>query len=157
MFILTLAILVTLADQVTKHWVRMNFTIGESVPVLPGFFRLTYVRNRGAAWGMLADFSTLLIVLSVVMLAVLVVFRRHFLTDTPIHRVATGLMTAGIVGNLIDRIRLGYVVDFLDFHWRAWHFPAFNVADSAICVGVGLYMLSQGLNGNKKADASPQQ
>ena len=83
-----------------------------------------------------------------IMLAVLVTFRRSFLTDTLTHRIASGLMIAGIMGNLGDRLRLGYVVDFLDFHLGDSHFPSFNVADSAICIGVGLYILSQVFGGD---------
>ena len=138
---LIVAILVTVSDQVTKEWVRARFYLGESQPVIEGLFNLTYVRNTGAAWGMLGGQNTWLAALSVVMLVVMVLFRRAFLSDTPVHRTALGLMLGGIVGNLFDRLRLDYVTDFLDFHFRAWHFPAFNVADAAICVGVGIYIL----------------
>ena len=79
--------------------------------------------------------------LALVMLAVLVVFRRKILPPGRVHRVALGLLCGGIAGNLFDRLRLDYVVDFLDFFVRTSHFPAFNVADSAICVGVGIYVL----------------
>ena len=143
MLILTLSFSLALLDQVTKYLIRKNLVPGECIEIIPGLFNISYVRNTGAAWGMLSGFGDLLIILSLVMLFVLVFFRKHFLTDTLMHRIATGLMLAGIIGNLIDRIRLGYVVDFLDFHWHMHHFPSFNVADSAICVGVGLYMISQ--------------
>jgi signal peptidase II len=85
------------------------------------------------------------------MLVVIVCFRRSFLNDVPGHRLALGLMVGGIVGNLIDRLRLQYVVDFLDFHWGVHHFPAFNVADSSICIGVGLYILSMLLTPSPRA------
>jgi signal peptidase II len=143
MLILILSFSVALLDQVTKYLIRKNLVPGECIEAIPGLFNISYVRNTGAAWGMLSGFGNLLIILSLVMLVVIVFFRKHFLTDTLTHRIATGLMLAGIVGNLIDRIRLGYVVDFLDFHWSMHHFPSFNVADSAICIGVGLYMVSQ--------------
>lgn len=143
MLILAISWAIILLDQATKELVRLHMVLGASIPLVPGLFHFTYVRNTGAAWGMLSGFGAVLIGLSAVMLVVLIVFRRHFLTDTLEHRLATGLMVGGITGNLIDRIRLGYVVDFLDFFWRAHHFPAFNVADSAICIGVGLYVLTQ--------------
>jgi signal peptidase II len=142
MLVLLLSVAIIILDQVTKQWVTMGFYLGESVPVIPGLFSLTYVRNTGAAWGMLGGLSGLLVALSLVVLVMLIFFRRSFLTDSLIHRLSLALMIGGIVGNLLDRVRLQYVVDFLDFFWRSHHFPAFNVADSAICVGVGLYMIS---------------
>jgi signal peptidase II len=143
MLVLILSAFIVLLDQVTKYLVRLHFFPGEAVTIVPGCFNLAFVRNTGAAWGMLGGFNGALALLSVAMLAVIVLFRRWFLSDALIHKVCMGLMIGGIVGNLIDRLRLSYIVDFLDFHWRNLrHFPAFNVADSAICVGVGLYILS---------------
>lgn len=142
MLALVLSFLIVVLDQAVKVWVCASFFPGESRPVLPGWFDLTYVRNTGAAWGLLGGLSGWLAAFSVVMLVVITVFRRSFLCDTLIHRVAFGAMVGGIVGNMIDRLRLAYVVDFLDFQWRGHHFPAFNVADIAICTGVGLYVLS---------------
>ena len=138
---LLVALCVVLLDQASKEWVRGAFSLHESVPVIPGLFHLTYVRNTGAAWGMFSGQNIALSALALVMLAVLVVFRRKILPPGRVHRVALGLLCGGIVGNLFDRLRLDYVVDFLDFFHRGWHFPAFNVADSAICVGVGIYAL----------------
>jgi len=138
---LLVAILVILLDQATKEWVRGAFSLHESVPVIPGFFHLTYIRNTGAAWGMFSGQNLALAVLAFAMLVALVLFRRQFLPPGRPHRVALGLLCGGIVGNLFDRLRLDYVVDFLDFFHRNWHFPAFNVADSAICVAVGIYVL----------------
>ena len=138
---LLVAILVVLLDQATKEWVRGAFSLHESLPVVPGFFHLTYIRNTGAAWGMFSGQNLALAVLAFAMLAALVLFRRKFLPPGRHHRVALGLLCGGIVGNLFDRLRLDYVVDFLDFFHRGWHFPAFNVADAAICVGVAIYVL----------------
>lgn len=149
MQVLLLSIAIILLDQITKYWVTLNFQLNESVEVIAGFFSLTYVRNIGAAWGMLGGWNSVLVALSAVILVLLIIFRRSFLTDTLIHRISLGLMLGGITGNLFDRIRLQYVVDFLDFYWQTHHFPAFNVADSAICVGVGLYMLSSFLMSDK--------
>lgn len=140
---LPIAVLVVLVDQITKYLILCNFAIHETLAVFPGFFDLRYIRNTGAAWGMFSGFNTVLVSLSFVMIVVLTVFRKHFITNARIHRVALGLMLGGIIGNLIDRVKWGYVVDFLDFYFQTSHFPAFNVADSAICTGVGLYILAQ--------------
>ncbi|MEI6516848.1 MAG: signal peptidase II [bacterium] len=142
MLVLLLSAAIVILDQVTKHQVTVRFYLGESLPVIPGCFNLVHVRNTGAAWGMFGGYHFLLVGLSLAVLVVLIFYRRSFLTDSLVHRLSLGLMIGGIIGNLLDRIRLQYVVDFLDFHWQTHHFPAFNVADSAICVGVGLYMLS---------------
>jgi signal peptidase II len=142
MLVLLLGLVITVLDQVTKYVVRLTFAVGESRPVVHGFFDLTYVRNTGAAWGILGGQNASLTILSVVMLAAILIFRRSFLSDTWEHRVALGLMVGGIVGNLMDRLRLGWVTDFLDFHYKGYHWPSFNVADAAICVGVGIYILS---------------
>ncbi|HEY8240202.1 MAG TPA: signal peptidase II, partial [Kiritimatiellia bacterium] len=116
--------------------------IGDGFAVIPGFFNLTFVTNTGAAWGIFGGQNHWLSAFSVVMLLVMVFFRRHFLNDTWDHKLALGLMIGGIIGNLLDRVRLGFVTDFLDFYIGQSHFPAFNIADSAICVGVGIYIIS---------------
>ncbi|MEI6166250.1 MAG: signal peptidase II [bacterium] len=142
MQVLLLSIAIVLLDQITKYLVTLRFQLSDSLVLIPGFFSLTYVRNIGAAWGMLGGWNGVLVALSAVVLVLLILFRRTFLTDSLIHRLSLGLMLGGIAGNLFDRIRFQYVVDFLDFYWKNHHFPAFNVADSSICIGVGLYMLS---------------
>lgn len=135
--------IVTLLDQWTKHEVQRHFLYNERREVIRGWFDLRYIQNTGAAWGMLAGRQTLLIGFSLAMLAVIIRTRRTLFAGQSAGWLAQGLLLAGILGNLIDRMRLGYVVDFLDFYWGTRHFPAFNVADSAICVGVGLYILGQ--------------
>jgi len=142
MLALIVAILVTVSDQWTKLVVRADFALGESRPVLEGFFHLTYVRNTGAAWGIMGGQNTWLTILSAVMLVLMVIFRRSFMSNTWEHRLALGLMLGGILGNLMDRVRLGWVTDFFDFYVGSWHWPAFNIADAAICTGVGIYILS---------------
>lgn len=151
MHILILSFLVTILDQVTKSLAQERLMSRGSYPVIPGFFNLTYVENTGAAWGVFQGQGLMLVGLSIVMLFILVVCRRHFLDKRLLTHLATGLMGGGIVGNLIDRLRLGYVVDYLDFNFFGWAFPAFNVADVAICVGVGTYILLQ--VGHPKNDA----
>lgn len=134
-------------DQLTKRWVIDGFRYGESLPVIDGIFNLTYVRNTGAAFGMLASADPsfrvpfFLIVPVLALVAIGYIFKK-IPSGSIFLSIALALVVGGAVGNLIDRVQFGYVVDFLDFHWmgRA-HFPAFNVADSAICVGVGLLMI----------------
>jgi signal peptidase II len=134
-------------DQWTKQLIVDRFQLGESISVISQFFSITYVRNSGAAFGFMAAVDPSLripffLVVPTIALAVI----GYLFKKLPEHDVKTALalslVMGGAVGNLIDRVRYGYVVDFLDFHWNYQaHFPAFNVADSAICIGVGLLML----------------
>ena len=140
-YLLSIISLVIL-DQATKCLIRRHFALHESRPVIRDFFSLTYVQNRGAAWGILAGWRVALVALAAVMLFVLARYREKIFGSRAIGRVSFILLVAGIIGNVIDRVWLGYVVDFLDFYIGTSHFPAFNVADSCICVGVGLYMLA---------------
>jgi signal peptidase II len=142
MLVLSLAVCITLADQVTKFLVIKSFELGDSITILPGLFDLRYVRNTGAAWGMFGGFNNWLILFSLVVLICLIVFRRYLLQNHVAHKITMALMLAGIAGNLLDRLRYGYVVDFLHFHWRTHSFPTFNIADSAICIGVAIYIIS---------------
>jgi len=142
MLALCISFAIAIIDQVTKYAAQKYLPSGP-VTVVSQLFDLRYVQNTGAAWGMLEGLNDWLVILSLVMLALILVFHRSILIDSLAHRIATGFMIGGIVGNLLDRVRLGYVVDFLDFHWGIHHFPAFNVADASICTGVGLYILTQ--------------
>lgn len=143
MFVLLTGLAVVLLDQVTKYWIRTRLVYGDSLPVIDGFFNIVYVRNDGAAWNLLGGHGIVLILISVAVLILLFVYRRSFLSECASHRILLGLMVGGIVGNLIDRIRFGWVTDFLDFQFGAYHYPSFNVADAAICISVCVYI---GLN-----------
>ncbi len=154
MLALWVGLFLVVADQLSKEWIRCRFDYGELVPVIPGFFNLTYIRNLGAAGGAFSGHSHWLIVLSVAMIAALVFFRRSFLNDTLSHRIALGCMVGGIVGNLFDRVRLGYVTDFLMFYIGEYQWPSFNVADMAICTGVGLYILTTFLDDRRARRAA---
>lgn len=134
-------------DQLTKYWVVQKFLLGQTLPLIPDIFNLTYVQNKGAAFGLFAQAHPsfrvpfFIIVPVVALLSIALVFRKLSHQDIKLS-VALSLVISGALGNLIDRMTLGYVVDFLDFHWKwDYHFPAFNVADSAICVGVAILML----------------
>ena len=156
---LTAAIL--LLDQLTKQRVHGSFHLGETIPVIRGYFNLTYIRNTGAAFGLLAQADPafripfFVVVPAVALGAITYIFRKLPDGDLKLS-VALSLVISGAVGNLIDRLLLGYVIDFLDFHWRyRYHFPAFNVADAAICVGVGILMLDL-LTQRPEPEAAPK-
>jgi signal peptidase II len=129
-------------DQVTKMIVHNTFNVGESV-VLTSFFNFTYVRNTGAAWGMLSGAQYILIGIGVLALIVCSFFWQRIIGKEPIFILFGGLLYAGIVGNIIDRLCHNYVIDFFDFHIGAWHYPCFNIADIAICVSVSLILVYQ--------------
>ncbi len=137
------AVLLVAADQLTKYWAVSRLKPVGSVTVLPGFFNLSYVENQGAAWGMLAGQQVFLIAFSLLTLGFLVWRRRQLFAPLWGSTLTMTLLFGGVVGNLIDRVRLSHVIDFLDFHWRGAHFPAFNVADASICCGVFLFIVTQ--------------
>ena len=143
---LWIAAVVVLFDQATKAAVRSALAQHESVEVIPGFFSLTRVHNFGAAFGLMntAEFPYKDVVLALVAaaaLAGLALYGTTLPAGQRLARVGLALIVGGAAGNLIDRIGSGYVVDFVDVYWRDWHFWAFNVADSAITIGVSLMIL----------------
>lgn len=148
-----LAASVAALDQATKAAALARLDWNRPLEVLPGFFSLTLVVNTGAAWGLFRDRGYWLTLLAILALVLLVAARRHFTATGPLPRIALGLLCGGILGNLVDRVARGHVVDFLSFRFRAFEWPAFNVADSAICVGVGLYILDSFLRGDPSEKA----
>ena len=146
------AVGVLVADQATKALVEATMRAHQSIDVLP-FFALSYVRNTGAAFGVLAAAPPsvrlpLFIVVTIVAVGALVSFLRRTPPDQSWLVAALGGILGGAVGNLVCRVRYGEVIDFLDLHWGALHWPAFNVADSAITVGVAIVLL-QGVRGQR--------
>lgn len=140
--LLALTVTVTLLDQLTKWLVCRSFGAYDYFTIIPGFFDLRRVYNQGAAWGMLSGQRILLISVSFAMLGLLWHNRNEFTKLGLWGRIGAGLLTGGIIGNLIDRVKLGYVVDFLDFHWSTvYTFPTFNIADSAIFLGIVAYFI----------------
>ena len=147
-FQLAVAGLIVVADQLTKLVIRREFELYDSAAVIPNLFSLTRIHNTGAAFGLLdgvdLPFKTaLLAVVSVAALAGLVMFAVSLPEIHRLARAGVALVVGGAAGNLIDRVWLGYVVDFVDVYWGGWHFWAFNVADSAITVGMALIILDQ--------------
>lgn len=128
-------------DQITKVAIDRSMTLFDSIPVVEDFFNITYVRNKGAAFSFLSNASWRLpffITISIVAAIVILVAFRRLRDNQKLAHISLAMIFSGAVGNLIDRIRLGEVIDFLDVHWYRLHWPAFNVADSLICVGVFL-------------------
>lgn len=136
-FFYSLTSLLVLLDQFTKFLVLHEISLHESVPVIPGIFHLTLVFNRGIAFGWFRNHDSLLFLLITLSLGILLWFSRYVSRWPLWSRWAFALILGGALGNWIDRVRFGYVVDFFDF--RIW--PVFNVADSAITAGVSLYVL----------------
>jgi signal peptidase II len=141
-----IAAIVAVADQLTKLLVMALMAEGQARTIIPGLFNLVHWHNSGAAWGLFQNYNIVLTIVSALTVVAMYFFRHSLLLDHPVCQVALGLITGGIIGNLIDRVRLKCVVDFLDFYINGHHWPAFNVADSAICVGVGLYLLGSWLS-----------
>jgi len=130
------ALLVILLDRTTKHLIVAHMRLADTIPVIDGFFHLTYVKNPGAAFGMLVDKRWLFIAVTLATLAIIVYVARRESGQSVWLAIALGLVAGGAAGNLVDRVREGLVIDFLDFR-GIWPY-VFNVADSAIVVGVAV-------------------
>ncbi len=134
------ALVLIMLDQLTKYWVGASVSLHDSIPVINGFFNLTYVRNPGAAFGFLSGASpafryAFFIAVNIVAITLILSYIRKATMAEYRLILALSCIMAGAVGNLIDRLRFGEVVDFLDFYIGTLHWPAFNVADSSISVG----------------------
>ena len=134
-------------DQITKAYVHRTLHKFQSVEIVKNFFHITHVRNTGAAFGLLAGpahplRTALFVVISGVAIGAILLIYRRIEDDDTLHALAFSLLLSGAAGNLVDRVWMGHVIDFLDFHWYGHHWPAFNFADSAICGGIGLILLN---------------
>jgi signal peptidase II len=139
-------VVIVVLDQLTKAIVRAQLPIHSSVTVIPGFLDFTHVRNTGAAFGMLnaSDFPYKTVVIGLIAAGALVgvgIYVASLARHEIMARAGLALILGGAAGNLIDRVTVGSVVDFVDVYWRTHHFWAFNVADSAITVGAGIMIL----------------
>jgi signal peptidase II len=146
-----IALLIIALDQVSKYFIKENMTTGQSIPG-EGFFRITYSTNEGMVFGLFANQTFLITLTAIVGIAAIIIYSRYPIFNQVPVRVALGLMLGGAVGNLIDRIRLGEVIDFIDV--GAW--PVFNLADSAVVVGVVLiiyyFLFGKGKGAVKRKD-----
>lgn len=142
--LIIVSIITLVLDQVTKLYIARTLPLHSMITVIENFFTITYLRNKGAAFGMLATSPWRLpffILVSLVAGAVIIVVIKKLRDDQKLATFALSLIFAGALGNLIDRISYGEVIDFIYVHWYDHYWPAFNVADSAICVGVFLLAL----------------
>jgi signal peptidase II len=155
---LWLSLLAVILDQASKLVVDNSMQLYESIPLMP-YFNLTYVHNTGAAFSFLSEaggwqrwfFAALALIISVVLSVWLARLQKH----ETLLACALSLVLGGAIGNLIDRLAYGYVIDFLDIYYNNWHWPAFNIADSAITAGVGLMLAeSFGFGGLKKSNST---
>lgn len=153
--LLNIAGLILVLDQITKVLIQYSIPFESSyfppdrVTIIENFFYLVHIGNKGAAWGMFSEYSGILTLLSFAVLLFIYFFRKHLELQRGTVQIAFGLLIGGILGNLIDRIRVGHVIDFIDIHlpftlpyilpYGRW--PAFNIADSAIVIGMLFYLL----------------
>lgn len=145
------AAFVLLLDQATKVWIERAFKLHETRPIIDGWLSFTSVRNYGAAWSMLAGQTWLLLAVALAAFAAILYFFYKLAENYPERYFAEFLALSGILGNSIDRIWRGAVVDFIDIHYYThWSYPVFNVADMAICTGVGIFVLSSFLRPESK-------
>jgi len=140
---------VLVLDQLTKAWIVSNIASHEPQEIIEGFARLRYTENTGAAFGLFQGWTGVLSILAGVVVVAIIVSAQRVGNGTRTSMLALGLVTGGAIGNLVDRVRLGYVVDFIDVHAlrvnfndTVYSFPVFNVADSAISIGVVLLLLT---------------
>lgn len=152
-------VLVFLADQLSKQWVLANFDLFESVKLLP-FFNFTYVRNYGAAFSFLSEAGGwqrwLFTLVAVGFSTLLTVWLRKQPASLWKLNLAYTLVIGGALGNLIDRLMHGFVVDFIDFYWGKSHYPAFNIADSAIFIGAVLIIWDSFFNSKSEQDKTEE-
>ena len=140
---LTLSALVVLLDSLTKWIVATRIELHQSISVIPNLFALVHVRNTGAAFGIGANAESRVVPLllnsgAIAVFCIVVIYAFRTAVSDRLLQTGLHLILGGAIGNLVDRFRFGFVVDFLDFYVRDHHWPAFNVADSAICIGIGL-------------------
>ncbi|MFY9555917.1 MAG: signal peptidase II [Blastocatellia bacterium] len=137
---LFIALVVMTLDQVTKYWVSIKLREGEEIEIIRGFFKLSYTENPGIAFGMLnnGNVKWLLVTVSVAAIVVVIYYMKRTSVSNTLLLWSLSLLAAGICGNLIDRIRLGRVIDFILIYYRDYQWPVFNVADTAITIGAAL-------------------
>ncbi len=160
-FLLGAASLALVLDLASKVWVRANLPLGGRAGLIPGWIHLQHVQNHGAAWSVLAGHTTFLVLFTLAVIAMLVFSAKEIARQGALSSIAFGLILGGALGNFIDRATQGYVTDYFDLDTPiTWlqTFPVFNVADSALTVGVVLIMLASLLKQRRPArqDAPPK-
>ena len=148
------ALVLVILDQATKILVVRNIELHDRITVIPGFFDLTHVTNKGAAWGMFQNLPWIPFGISIAAFVLLILLLRKLSAGWPERCFASLMVVSGIAGNCSDRLWHGAVIDFLRFHWRnTVEWPSFNVADSAICCGVTLFVISSFFRPENQSEA----
>ncbi|MBZ4642509.1 MAG: lspA [Deferribacteraceae bacterium] len=155
---LPIIFILVLIDQVTKFYIKHVFDLYETKEIIPGFFNLTFVLNPGAAFGFLAklneSFRQIFFIIVTTIAIIIVIYLMYKEMQHKLRAFSYALILSGAIGNFIDRIYLGSVVDFLDFYIKNYHWPAFNIADSCITVGIILLILDMIINKKGAQDAN---
>lgn len=148
-----IALICTILDQLSKYIIISSLSLYETIPVIKGFFSITYVQNIGAAFSILSGKSVLLIIAAIVMIIIL---NYYAVKSTPstLETICYGILSGGIIGNLIDRLFRNYVVDFFDFNIFGYNFPVFNLADIFICLSVVVIIILTLKSGDKSGISS---
>jgi signal peptidase II len=150
--------LVLALDQFSKYWVSVTLREGEAIEVIPGFLNISYTENPGIAFGMLSNGNVRWFLVAVSVAAVTIVC--YYLMQTPAaHRLllwSLALLAAGIVGNLIDRIHMGRVIDFIEAYYKSYYWPVFNVADTAITIGAAMMAIDLFISPQAERTVSPE-
>jgi signal peptidase II len=160
LILIAIAGAIVTADQAVKMYVYTHFTLHETIPVIGNYFNLTYIRNQGAAFGFLADSypwfrDVFFLSMPPVALLIILAILRGVKDDARWAVISLSLVFGGAIGNYIDRVRFGWVVDFLDFHIKdSYHWPAFNIADMAIVFGVGILLFLEFTTQQQSSTAS---
>ena len=159
MYFYLISVAIVLLDQLSKLLVVRSMHLGQGIPVLPGFFDLTFVLNPGAAFSLFATLpewirNPFFVLISIAAAILIVVYRSRYVRENRLASASLSLILGGAIGNLVDRLRYGVVVDFLDAHVADYHWPVFNLADSAISVGVTLLLLEMLLEWRRERKGS---
>lgn len=128
-------------DQMSKFWIDETMRLQDSIDVIPGFFRITYLHNTGAAWSMLEGKMWFFYIVTVVAVIAMLYFYKQSKSKEMLFQTGIICMLSGTIGNLIDRLAFQYVRDFIDFNLLGYEFPVFNIADMALCIGVGIIIV----------------
>ncbi|MDQ0215054.1 signal peptidase II [Oikeobacillus pervagus] len=137
-----IALFVLLLDQWTKWLIVQKMNIGEQIEIIPNFFYITSHRNRGAAWGMLEGQMWLFYIITVIVMIGIIYYMNHYAKDKPLMKISLAFLLGGALGNFIDRVFRQEVVDFINTYIFSYDFPIFNIADSALTIGVVLLMVA---------------
>jgi len=146
--ILSFGLFLTIIDQIIKYLVVINLKFTESIKIISNFFYITYIRNAGAAFGMFQNGGTLLIILSIIAIIGLIKYIIEDKNITKTEAISYSFVFGGILGNLIDRIVNGYVIDYLDFYIFGYDYPIFNFADILIVIGFGIILINLFIKGD---------